>query len=317
MSAMPGTNPPSVDPQRRADSMLLLRDLVEGSLDEGYARAAARRQAGEPPSRRRLWLLTAGLVAVGLLLTTAYVQTRERAGTAAQAREALVDEVQSRQADNNRAQRQLDRLRADVTRAQRNALAVTGEGSALADRLSRLEVSTGAGPVVGPGMVVRLRDASSDEQGADVDPRTDTVDEGRVTDRDLQTVVNEVWAAGAEAVAINGQRLTSLSAIRSAGEAVLVDFRPLTPPYQISAIGDPASLRETFVAGFGGSYLEVLKGYGIRYAVEDRDRLRLPASAGISLRYAVAPAEPGSRRLDKRDRRRGASVATTSPGGDS
>ena len=68
-------------------------------------------------------------------------------------------------------------------------------------------------PVTGPGMVVRLDDApTGDGDGADVDPRTDDDADGRVTDRDLQTVVNEVWAAGAEAVAVNGQRLTALSA---------------------------------------------------------------------------------------------------------
>jgi uncharacterized protein YlxW (UPF0749 family) len=102
-------------------------------------------------------------------------------------------------------------------------------------------------------------------------------------------VVNEIWAAGAEAVAVNGQRLTALSAIRSAGDAVLVDFRPLTPPYEIEAVGDPKKLRETFVGGFGGSYLQVLQGYGITYAVEDRDRLQLAASAGVRLRYAAEP----------------------------
>jgi uncharacterized protein YlxW (UPF0749 family) len=91
-------------------------------------------------------------------------------------------------------------------------------------------------------------------------------------------------------VAVNGQRLTALSAIRSAGDAILVDFRPLNPPYEIQAVGDAHSLRTSFVAGFGGSYLQVLQGYGITYAVEDRDRLQLPASAGVRLRYAAAPA---------------------------
>ena len=148
---------------------------------------------------------------------------------------------------------------------------------------------TGAAPVTGPGMVVRLNDAAGDGSGSDVDPRTDVDTDGRVTDRDLQTVVNEIWAAGAEAVAVNGQRLTALSAIRSAGDAVLVDFRPLTPPYEIEAVGDPKKLRETFVGGFGGSYLQVLQGYGITYAVEDSDRLQLAASAGVRLRYAAEP----------------------------
>jgi uncharacterized protein YlxW (UPF0749 family) len=269
--------------------MLLLRNLVEDSLDEGYARAAARRAAGEPPSRSAVLVLTVGLLLVGLLLATAFAQTRQRASSAAAARDALVAEVEQRSAANDRAQTRLDRQRAAVQRAQREVLALSGAGTELADQLSRLEASTGAPPVSGPGMLVRLDDATGDGAGSDVDPRTDVTNDGRVTDRDLQTVVNEIWAAGAEAVAVNGQRLTALSAIRAAGDAVLVDFRPLTPPYQIEAVGDPHKLRETFVGGFGGSYLQVLQGYGITYRVEDRDRLRLAASAGVRLRYAAEP----------------------------
>jgi uncharacterized protein YlxW (UPF0749 family) len=274
---------------RPDESMLLLRNLVEDSLDEGYARAAARRAAGEPPSRSAVLVLTVGLLLVGLLLATAFAQTRQRASSAAAARDALVAEVEQRSAANDRAQTRLDRQRAAVQRAQREVLALSGAGTELADQLSRLEASTGAAPVSGPGMVVRLDDATGDGAGSDVDPRTDVTNDGRVTDRDLQTVVNEIWAAGAEAVAVNGQRLTALSAIRAAGDAVLVDFRPLTPPYQIEAVGDPHKLRETFVGGFGGSYLQVLQGYGITYAVEDRDRLKLAASAGVRLRYAAEP----------------------------
>ena len=276
-------------PSRPDDSMLLLRNLVEDSLDEGYARAAARRAAGEPASRSAVLVLTIGLLLVGLLLATAFAQTRQRAGSAAEARDALVAEVEQRSAANDKAQAQLDRQRAAVQRAQRQVLALSGAGTELADRLARLEASTGAAPVTGPGMAVRLDDAPGDSSGSDVDPRTDVDTDGRVTDRDLQTVVNEIWAAGAEAVAVNGQRLTALSAIRSAGDAVLVDFRPLTPPYEIEAVGDPKKLRETFVGGFGGSYLQVLQGYGITYAVEDSDRLQLAASAGVRLRYAAEP----------------------------
>ncbi len=282
--------------------MLLLRRLVDDSLDEGYARAAARRDTGTPRSRATVWVLTAGLLAVGLLLATAFVQTRQRAGSVEEARDALIAEVDARDAANDRAQRQLDRLRAAVQRDQREALALTGAGAELSARLADLEAVTGAGAVTGPGMTVRLDDATVDT-GADVDPRTDQTDDGRVTDRDLQTVVNEIWAAGAEAVAVNGQRLTALSAIRSAGEAVLVDFRPLNPPYQVAAIGDPETLRTTFVGGFGGSYLQVLKGYGITYAVDDADRLELPASAGVSLRYAAAPT-PADGPADVKDKKK-------------
>ena len=295
MGPMSTPAPPRTDEQpHRADSMVLLRDLVEGSLDEGYARAAARRGSGDPPGRGSIWLLAVGLLAVGLLLATAFAQTRDRAGSAAEARDALVAEVQQRADANEAAQRRLERQRATVQRDQRRELTVTTEGADLARRLGDLEAATGAGAVSGPGMVLRIDDAADTGDGADVDPRTDEGDDGRVTDRDLQTLVNEVWAAGAEAVAINGQRLTALSAIRAAGDAVLVDFRPLTPPYVVEAVGDPHVLRPAFVGGFGGSYLQVLKGYGIASTVRDDDRLDLPASVGVALRYAAPPAEPGS-----------------------
>ena len=268
--------------------MLLLTSLVEDSLDDGYARAAARRAAGEPPSRSGPLLLLAGLVAVGLLLATAAVQTRERADATAEARDAHTAEIEDRSAANDRVERQLDRARARAARERRQQLRATDEGAAVERRLTQLESVTGAGAVAGPGFVLRLDDAPADPSGADVDPRTDESDDGRVSDRDLQTLVNEVWAAGAEAVAVNGQRLTALSAIRSAGEAILVDFRPHSPPYEVAAVG-PDDMRPAFVGGFGGSYLAVLRDYGIEYSVTDEDELSLPASAGVTVRYAVSP----------------------------
>jgi uncharacterized protein YlxW (UPF0749 family) len=274
--------------------MLLLNSLVEESLDEGYARAAARRAAGEPPHRYGPVMLVAGLAAVGLLLATAAAQTRERSSATAEARDALTAEIEDRTGTNDRLERQLDRQRAQVAKAVSDQLRITAEGARVSRQLTTLEAATGAGPVEGAGFVIRLTDDPVDPDGADVDPRTDTsADEGRVSDRDLQTVVNEVWAAGAEAVAVNGQRLTALSAIRSAGDAVLVDFRPISPPYEVSAIGPP-EMRSTFVDGFGGSYLQVLRDYGIDYTVQDDADLQLGASAGVAIRYAVSPSDVAS-----------------------
>jgi uncharacterized protein YlxW (UPF0749 family) len=310
----PPTTTPTPVPEHRVDSMTLLRDLVEDSLDEGYARAAARRAAepdGGPRALGRKVLLVVGLVAVGLLLATAYAQTRSRAGSAEQAHSSLIATVQQKEHANDREQLRLDRLRTSVQRDQQQSLALTSAGRDLAARLGRLESSTGTGAVEGPGMVVQIADAGPSGDGSDVDPRTGEADQGRVTDRDLQTLVNEVWAAGAEAVAVNGQRLTVLSAIRSAGDAVLVDFRPLNPPYTLRAVG-PDTMRTTFAAGFGGSYLQVLQGYGITSSVEDSDRLQLPASAGVSLRYAEVPAP--SRPRPDRTGATGASSAGASSG---
>lgn len=287
---------------RRDASMMLLTTLGEDSLDAGYARAAARRQRGTPPARHGRLILVAGLVAIGLLLTTAAAQARDRAPATAQARSQLVTEIEDRTAANERLESTLATERTAVSDARRDGLRITAEGSRLAGALATLESSTGAGAVTGRGMSVSLTQVSAEDIGTDGDPRTSDATEGRVSDRDLQTVVNEVWAAGAEAVAINEQRLTALSAIRSAGEAILVDFRPLNPPYEVQAVGPP-SMRTAFVGGFGGSYLQVLRDYGIDFTIEDRREVVLPASAGLRLRYATAPRDVRSAATpDPRDR---------------
>jgi uncharacterized protein YlxW (UPF0749 family) len=272
--------------------MSLLTNLMDNSLDEGYAEAAARRPATTGPRdwRRPGWLLLTGLLAVGLLLSTAAAQARARASSTAQASSALVREIRDRTTANDTLEKSLGRDRAAVTATRRNALRLTSEGSALAARLATLEVVTGASPVIGPALVVRLSDAPSDgNNGADSDPRSGNSTDGRVTDRDLQTVVNEVWASGAEAVSVNGQRLTALSAIRSAGDAILVDFRPLSPPYDIVGVGDASAMRTSFAEGFGGSYLQALRDYGIDYSLSTKRSARLAESSGVMLRYAEAP----------------------------
>jgi uncharacterized protein YlxW (UPF0749 family) len=290
MTGMPA--PTRASPPRRQDaSMLLLTNLMEHALDDGYAEAAARRGDQAAPKRPG-WLLVVGLLAAGLLLSTAAAQTRDRASSTAEARTALVSEIESRDAANDRIEAELQQQRDQVAAARRRALRLTAEGQALAATLSTLEVATGAGAVTGPAFVIHLDDAPTDQgDGADVDPRTDAATDGRLTDRDLQTIVNEVWAAGAEAVAVNGQRLTTLSAIRSAGDAVLVDFRPLSPPYDVVGVGDSDAMRAAFAEGFGGSYLQALRDYGISYSMDTKDRVRLAASSGVMLRYATDPAE--------------------------
>ena len=274
--------------------MSLLTNLIEHSLDEGYAEAAARRAAGDAPPSRPGWMLAAGLVMIGALLATAALQVRDRAPSLAQARDALTGEIEQRTAAADRLETDLRELRESVAAAREDALGLTSTGSELAATLTGLEVATGAGAVQGPGLVIHLEDSDDADTGDGSDPRAgDAGSEGRVTDRDLQTVVNEVWAAGAEAVAINGQRLTSLSAIRSAGEAILVDFSPLSPPYDLVAVGNSDAMQRRIVEGFGGSYLQVLRNYGIEYTVKTRDSVRLPAAAGLPVRYATVPEQPG------------------------
>jgi uncharacterized protein YlxW (UPF0749 family) len=198
-----------------------------------------------------------------------------------------------------------DRLAADVAalqvavaKARQDRLRTSAAGSRLAAELAQLEFWTGAAPAVGPAVVVHLENAPEPDEAAALadDPRTSNkASEGRLTDRDLQTVVNELWLAGAEAVAVDGQRLTALTAIRSAGPNILVAFRPLSPPYDVVAIGDTSALRRALAEGFAASYLDVLRNYGIGSSVRTVRSARVPASVGVRLRHATVSTGEGER----------------------
>ncbi len=139
----------------------------------------------------------------------------------------------------------------------------------------------GVSPVHGPGIRVTVDDAPKQGSG-----RPDASGTGRVLDTDMQRLLNGLWAAGAEAVSVNGQRLTQLTAVRSAGDAILVAYRPLSPPYEVLAIGNPDDLEVDFVDGPGGRWFKTLEAFGIRFNVTQQKDMQVPGASGISLRLA-------------------------------
>lgn len=279
-----------VPPAPRPDaSMTLLTSMLERPLDPGYQAAADDRLAqGLPASTgtRRTRLLVA-LLLIGLMIGVSTAELRDRDGTRASARGDLIRQIQDRQAVVDERdttvrglQQEVDAATAQLDPAQRKVLE---------DR----RVTSGLAAVTGPGVRLTLDDAPGGTgTDADGDPRTGTTDEGRVQSRDMQLITNGLWAAGAEAISINGQRLTSRTAIRFAGEAILVNFRPLTRPYTIEAIGDSSQMQTTFAESAAGSYLTGLRNnYGIQTSLTSQDELRLPSAANVSTREAtVVPA---------------------------
>ncbi|MFE0632899.1 DUF881 domain-containing protein [Streptomyces sp. NPDC058864] len=274
---------------RRPDaSMSLLTNVMEHSLDDGYAEATARRGATGtsrlPGTLRGRLVLALGLVLAAVVVTIGAVQTQVAAPTLAKERQKLIDRIQSETRNADELQKNVDGLRDDVAARQRQALK---EQDGDAERVALL---AGATPVTGPGIELEVNDAKEASSGGGNDPRTtsDFSDTGRVRDRDMQRVVNGLWASGAEAISINGQRLTSLSAIRAAGDAILVDNRPLVPPYTVLAIGDPQKLSTSFLDSADGQYLHVLQeNYGIRTRVSEKEKLELPAAPSLIIRSAT------------------------------
>ena len=281
-------------PGRVDGSMSLLVDMMADTLDSSY-REAAERAAGERPAagggmtprRVRRGVLPV-LVLLGLLTGTAAAQVRGRGQELDADRAALAQEVIERTRQSDALAAQLEAARAALAQEQEQALGASGAGQREVDRLARLELAAAAVPVRGPGLVVRLDDAPQPD--VEVEERGGQAAQGRVLDRDLQDVVNGLWAAGAEAVSVNGLRLSALTAIRSAGEAVLVDFRPLSPPYVVRAVGSSATLERRFQTGAAGQRLATYPGlYGIALEVRRARVLDLPAARLPLLRAVRDP----------------------------
>jgi len=285
---------PATRPGRRVDeSMTLLTSMMERPLDPGYAAAAQRREAAGLPASTgvRTPVVVAAMVVVGLLLTLGAVQLRAPSKNVAQARTDLVERIEARRAAADKQDANLRALQAQV--AQLQAAALGSGGSDLKERLATLELAAGATEVTGPGIRVTLDNADAGDNSADGDPRTNPQnDNGKVVAKDVQVVVNGLWEAGAEAISINGQRLTSRSAIRFAGEAILVNYRPLTRPYTISAVGDGTNLEAEFADTSAGAYTRALQdNYGIRVSMETAKDLRLPAATSLTLTNATTPSK--------------------------
>ncbi len=278
-SSHTGAGTPNRDP-----AIGLLDRLVRDALDQGYVDAAQRRaNSPEEPGRGGRWWLGLGLALVGLLLAVGAVAHWSTAPETAQRKLELGKAIDEADTRVQALEQRIDATTAEVTVMQRSILTTGSIGGGLRARADALGVNAGTLPVKGPGVQVTIDDAPVDETAL----AAGQPDLGRVLDRDLQGAVNGLWAAGAEAIDINGQRLTSLTAIRGAGTAILVNYRPLVRPYVISAIGDPTVMAATFARGLEGQALEGLRQtYGMRYDLETRDRLDLPGDTGVTLRYA-------------------------------
>jgi len=274
-------------PERRAPdaSMTLITTMLRRPLDPGYAAAAERRRAaGEPPTTSlRSPLLVAATVVIGLVVGVAAYNLTATSGPRSEARADLIAQIEDRRQEVDALAEQAQQLQAEVTALEADELAGQGD----AQRARDLSVAVGAVPMQGPGVVVTLDDAPS-AAVEDSGSSSDQADQGRVYSRDIQFVVNSLWEAGAEAISVNDIRLTSVSTIRFAGSAIIVNFRPLTRPYVITALGNPRELPGAFADGPGGSYLSTLDtSFGIRSDTDVVDDATVPAGVRLTTQYAT------------------------------
>ncbi|WP_433825143.1 DUF881 domain-containing protein [Actinoplanes sp. CA-015351] len=259
-----------------------LTALFQNPLDPGYADAAARRAEGRGRTGTAAKLAGGStalmLLVIGFLLVVAYRQTVAEEPARTVARDELIEQVENRRDETAELQGRADELAAKVATLREQKLS----GEALA-QLRDLEAATGFAAVHGNGAKITLADGPTTVDPVTGERRT----ESRVKDTDLQLATNALWSAGAEAISINGQRLTATSTIRQAGEAILVNVQPVATPYEVVAIG-PGDLAGDFRSGYAGHFFETLVArYGMSFDATAVKNVTLDAATELKLRAAT------------------------------
>lgn len=260
----------------------LLSLITAEAVDRDYQAAAARRavtgEAEHTGGSRVGVMVVVALFAT--LVTVAAVQTSQEADTSDASRAGLIERIEVRRGVVRGLQQEAADLQEANVTAERTLRAV---GTRLSDQLARntdLRALTGFERVVGDGVRVSVDNASYADATS------------RIRDSDLALLVDGLWAAGAEAIAINGQRLTALTAIRTSGDAIEVNGTGVAPPYTVLAIGNRRTLAANFIeTGAGLQFLAIANQYGFVYGMDNGDDLRLPAARGslLRLRSATVP----------------------------
>ena len=236
------------------------------------------------------WQLTLGfaLLGLGFLVAAQLASEGPRVRYTSQERSPLVETATQLQAQQDGLKAQILDLRDKIQSGES-----AGEGSAqtvkdLNAQLETARIAAGLIPLTGTGIVLQLEDSL-----APVAPDANA-DDYLVGGRDLRTIIEELWAAGAEAVAVNGERVTPTTAIIDVGSSILVNSAYLAPPYQVTAIG-PKDLypRLSAQAGFVDFIRARAEGFGIRVSFAEPASVDMPAFAGtVTLRYARPEPSP-------------------------
>jgi uncharacterized protein YlxW (UPF0749 family) len=257
--------------------MDLLNQILRHPVDPDYAIVAAR---GEQPGSRRRWSFAVVTLLIGAMLAIAALQTTQSATALQTERAELISRIKSAEAEQDQLRAEVTGLSTEIAGLREAAIGNDDAARQLISRINTLAPIVGDRAVTGPGLLVVVDDAPGDSSDA----------RDRVLDLDLQMLANGLWQAGAEAVAINGHRLSNLTAIRSAGDAITVDYRSLNRPYRVEAIGDPRTLQARFVESSGGAWWnELAQNRRMRYEVSTLSAVTLAADPGMVLRHARQP----------------------------
>lgn len=203
------------------------------------------------------------------------------------AQQLLLGNVRAMEGSATQLAQRRNQLSTRLDDVQRRVLADDAEGQRLLKRLDALSVAAASTAIIGPGLKLTVTDPGASPNLSDVSKQRVGGSRQIILDRDLQLVVNSLWASGAEAVSVGGVRIGPNVTIRQAGGAILVDNNPTSSPYTILAIGPPRSMRDIFDNSPGLQRLRLLEiSYGVVVTVDVADGLSLPAGSVRDVKFA-------------------------------
>ena len=255
---MAHSDPPPGSDQHGGEG--LLDSIADNALDDDYyevrpGRYSRSQGLGTFASATAVMLLA-------LMVTIAAVQTRTDRPLDQLERDALISDIGVRKSNLAENRKDSRGLSAEVLELQKSAPGSNPEVVAL-------RVLTAQSGAIGPGISVTV----------DSNGQTDAPENGRVTENDLQILINGLWYAGAEAISINDNRISARSAIGRSGQSMTANYRSLTRPYTIVALGNKDQLEERIGANPAGKYwAQRVRSGGLRFVVEASDELMVPAA---------------------------------------
>jgi uncharacterized protein YlxW (UPF0749 family) len=232
------------------------------------------------------WQVTLGfaLLALGFLIAAQLAAEGPRIRYTTQERSPLVETALGLQTQQEQLKQQILTLRGQIKGLEDQGQGTTAQQRELNASLQQARIEAGLIPLTGTGIVFRLADSTQPV------PANGNPADYSVTARDIRTVVAELWLAGAEAIAVNGERVVATTGVLDIGGTILVNSAYLAPPYQVSAIGPTDMLEQLGLSQGWIDFIQTRRGrFGVDVSFAEPTTVDIPAFAGsLNLRESRA-----------------------------
>jgi uncharacterized protein YlxW (UPF0749 family) len=267
------------------DSLRLIDDLTNRPIDPLFSDALLTQQRPRSATTVFLTRLTVFVLCIVVGMAGAIFVRQLHTDPRKQVRQSLIVELQQQNASFDKLNTEVNKLHADVSKKTRSMPGDNEDPTLTGD-----EMANGMVAVRGSGVVMTIADPNSVNEGQPgFNPRDKTNGHSKrvVTDADLQHVVNLLWQHGAEAIAINGNRVGVATSVRTAGQTVLIGVNQVASPYKIEAIGNAKDLQAVFDGQSAEQFYQELDAAGIHPQIKRTGGLKLQAAESKDLTYAT------------------------------